>query len=229
MHLDSRGASTKHMLLVILGVVLAVMSPALAQNDPVGTYRSLAEALQYADVATTLILDKTPLESLPTDLVKLQNLRVLILHRNGLKNVPDELVSLKHLKAIYVGGSPALDFRRLIQVLSQLPLLEGIGLDDNNMHAVPDNIGSLKGCKRLGLSSNDLTTVPAQVSSLVSLESLDLYNNRLRELPPEIRELRSLKRIFVKDSGLSNTSVHKLLPDADLIEVTPPEIYLQLK
>jgi Leucine-rich repeat (LRR) protein len=146
-----------------------------------------------------------------------------------LRNVPVELASLRNLGTIYVGGSPALDFRKLIALLSQLPSLEGIGLDDNNMHTVPDNIGCLKACKRLGLSSNDLATLPPEIGSLTSLESLDLYNNRLREVPPDVRQLRSLKKIFIKDSGLSTVSMRKLFPDADIVAATPPEIYLQLK
>jgi Leucine-rich repeat (LRR) protein len=216
-------------LILVAGIVAALCPLAAQQSPPRGVYNSLADALQNPDGVTTLILDKTPLETLPASIGKLHKLRTLILHRNGLKQLPDELGSLKNLKSIYVGGSPALDFKKVIDILAQLPSLEGVGLDDNNMHAVPHNIASLKVCKRLGLSSNRLTVLPSQIVSLTALESLDLYNNNLATLPADIRELKSLKKVFIKGSGLSSTMLRDALPGVEIVESTPPELYLQLK
>ena len=50
--------STKNMVLLILFSVGARAPQAFGQKEPVGTYQSLAEAPQHADIATTLILNK---------------------------------------------------------------------------------------------------------------------------------------------------------------------------
>ncbi|HKD90297.1 MAG TPA: hypothetical protein VKB56_00295, partial [Terriglobales bacterium] len=92
----------------LLATTIASIPFGAQQAPPRGLYRSLPDALENADSATALILDKTPLDTLPASIGKLQNLRTLILHRNGLKQLPPELAALKNLKAIYLGGSPDL-------------------------------------------------------------------------------------------------------------------------
>src|SRR5262245_8878670 len=93
---------------MLFAIIVVMQLPLAAEQTPNGVYYSLAEALQHADVATTLILNKTPLDTLPASIRELQKLRTLILHRNGLKRLPPELSLLKNLRAIYLGGSPAL-------------------------------------------------------------------------------------------------------------------------
>ena len=67
MDLDCRCASTKHIWLVMLGLVLAVTSAGFGTERPAGTYRSLAEALQHADVASTLVWKNSPRYATPAE------------------------------------------------------------------------------------------------------------------------------------------------------------------
>lgn len=214
-------------LLLFLGAIFAT-PPARASD---GQYSSLEEAFKNPLAVTTLILNHTPLSNLPSQIAQLQNLQVLILNRNGLQAIPPEITALKHLRAIYLGGSPRLDFHDVIEKLARLPQLEGIGLDDNAMGTVPGNIGKLKSCHRLGLSSNDLKSLPGQIGQLSSLESLDLYNNQLVTVPAQLAVLTGLRKVFIKNSGLSTaekTRLAAMIRGVQLVEDTPPELYMSL-
>ncbi len=192
----------------------------------VQSYNSIEEALAHRDDALSLILNRTQPGD---DIGRLPKLRNLILNNNDLDRLPRGIEQLRELRAIFLGGSPRLDFRAVIDVLASLPQLEGVGLDNNRMRAVPENIGKLKTCKRLGLSSNELTSLPDSICKLESLESLDIYNNQLTALPACFGAFKKLRRIYILESGLSKDSFAGQFPGVDLSESVPPEVYLQLK
>src|SRR5580765_4046657 len=87
---------------------------------------SLEEAFKDPKRVTVLILDRTPLKTLPKKIGELENLRVLILNRNNLTKIPKEIAKLTNLKSVYLGGSPKLNFTDVIKKLSRLPNLEGL-------------------------------------------------------------------------------------------------------
>src|SRR5437660_2300413 len=177
--------------------------PFAKTSEAEGQFTSLSEALKNPDRARILILDKTPLATLPSEIKTLRNLSVLILHRNGLKDLPVEMSELGSLQSIYLGGSPALDFNLVVDKLASLPKLEGIGLDDNQMRQVPGGIVKLRTCKRLGLSSNGLKELLEALEGMEALETLDLYNNQLRKLAVHFDLVKHLRKAYVKDSGIS--------------------------
>lgn len=207
--------------------VLSVTMTSMFAADS-GVFTSLDEALARPAEARTLILNQTKLETLPDGIEGLKNLETLILHRNELKRLPPQLGNLVTLRAIYLGGSPDLDFVEAVKLLARLPHLEGVGLDDNSLRTVPANIGELKHCKRLGLSSNGLKGLPESLAALSGLETLDLYNNQFAGIPKVLTGMK-IRKIYIKDSGLIGADLRLALPGVEVDESLPPELYLMLK
>jgi len=195
-------------------------------------YTSLQDALADPEHVRVLILNGTRLTGLPAAIATLVHLRVLILNRNAeLTAIPDELAHLTGLTAIYLGGSPRLPFARVLRTLQQLPNLEGLGIDDNHLGAVPDEIVGFSRLKRLGLSADSLTALPAAIGALANLETLDLYDNALAALPAELSRLTRLRTLYIKGNPLPSAEIDRIraaLPSVTVSTETPNEIYLHL-
>jgi Leucine-rich repeat (LRR) protein len=225
---SNRNPLTRRSVIALLGSALLAGHAAAA---PPPLFTSMADALRTPDAVTSLLLARIPMDELPPELSQFPRLQTLLLHRNGFKRVGSALPKLRSLQAIYIGGSPELDFEALIAQLSSLPMLSGVGLDDNRMGRVPSNIRGLAACESLGLSSNDLQRLARQLAELPKLKKVDLYNNRLRSIPRQLLESRSLERIFVRECGLTHAELATLAqqwPRIDLDEALPPELYLKL-
>ena len=135
--------------------------PAPTADKP---YTSLDQALADPEHVHALILSRTRLTVLPPAIGKLVHLRALVMNRNAdLTEIPDELGHLPELAAIYLGGSPRLRFADVFRTPQQLPRLEGLGNDDNQLGAVPDELAGFPRLKRLGLSGDALTALPPSI------------------------------------------------------------------
>jgi len=55
----------------------------------------------------------------------------------------------------------------------------------------------------LGLDGNQLTALPPEIAKLTKLTALSLNGNQLTELPPEIGKLTNLDRLWLGDNRLT--------------------------
>jgi Leucine-rich repeat (LRR) protein len=184
--------------------------PAATADKP---FTSLDQALADPEDVHALILSRTRLTALPPAIGKLVHLRSLVLNRNtDLTEILDELGHLPELIAICLGGSPRLRFAEVLRTLQQLPRLEGLGIDDNQLGAVPDELAGFPRLKRLGLSGDALTALPPSIGALTSLESLDLYDNALTALSAELSQLTRLRVLYVKGNPLPPSELERVGP-----------------
>jgi len=79
------------------------------------TYYSLSEAFEHPNEVQCLILENEhALTSLPTEIEKLKNLRILKIKSSGISEVPPELAQLEYLRNLEISSSKLLkltDFR----------------------------------------------------------------------------------------------------------------------
>ncbi len=87
--------------------------------------------------------------------------------------------------------------------IGRLTELRDLDLRGNSIRALPPEIGNLKKLVRLSVVENDLQQLPAELSQLFRLERLYLDNNELTTLPRELGELRRLERLYVQQNQLS--------------------------
>ncbi|WP_027214836.1 leucine-rich repeat-containing protein kinase family protein [Burkholderia sp. WSM2232] len=143
------------------------------------------------------------LSEFPREILDLADtLEVLDLSGNALMTLPDDFARLRKLRIFFASNNP---FTDLPQVLGQCPQLSMIGfkanrirtvkgnalpprlrwliLTDNEIDALPPEIGNCRHLQKLMLAGNRLRFLPAELAACSRLELLRLAANRLDGLP----------------------------------------------
>ncbi|OJA16312.1 hypothetical protein AZE42_03367 [Rhizopogon vesiculosus] len=108
---------------------------------------------------------------------------------------------------------------------SQLPSLETLLLDHNELHTLPDSLGELSHLKCLSCCDNKLVSLPSTIGLLQRLETLDAHNNSLTELPVSLWNCASLMHINVTSNLLATWHDP---PGDNLIAPAPSGITLEI-
>lgn len=108
-----------------------------------------------------------------------ETLEILNLSGNQLSTLPDDLPRLKQLKVIFASDNP---FTELPAVLGACGQLEMVGFKANRIRHVPAEALPAR-LRWLILTDNELAELPATLGQRPRLQKLMLAGNRLRELP----------------------------------------------
>ncbi|ELK07213.1 E3 ubiquitin-protein ligase LRSAM1 [Pteropus alecto] len=105
--------------------------------------------------------------------------KVLIVHTNHLTSLLPKSCSLLSLITIKV-----------------------LDLHDNQLTALPEDIGQLTALQVLNVEKNQLTYLPHSTGNLTQLQTLNVKDNKLKELPDTIGELRSLRTLDISGNEI---------------------------
>ncbi|KAM6170384.1 E3 ubiquitin-protein ligase LRSAM1 isoform 2-T2 [Rhynchocyon petersi] len=105
--------------------------------------------------------------------------KVLIVHTNHLTSLLPKSCSLLSLATIKV-----------------------LDLHDNQLTALPDDIGLLTLLQVLNVEKNQLTYLPRSIGDLIQLQTLNMKDNKLKELPDTLGELRSLRTLDISENEI---------------------------
>ncbi|XP_012495109.1 PREDICTED: E3 ubiquitin-protein ligase LRSAM1 [Propithecus coquereli] len=105
--------------------------------------------------------------------------KVLIVHSNHLTSLLPKSCSLLSLATIKV-----------------------LDLHDNQLTALPDDIGQLTALQVLNVERNQLTHLPRSIGNLIQLQTLNVKDNKLKELPDTLGELRSLRTLDISENEI---------------------------
>jgi len=146
------------------------------------------EIFDLADSLEILNLSGNALSSLPDDLGRLQHLSVLFCSDNQFTEVPAVLgqcskLSMVGFKANRIQTLPA---------AALTPALRWLILTDNQLEALPEEIGNCAHLQKLMLAGNRLTALPETLANCTRLELVRIAANRLTELPPWLLHLPRL-------------------------------------
>lgn len=108
---------------------------------------------------------------------------------------------------------------------SQLPALQTLKLDHNELRTLPDSLGELSHLIHLSCCDNKLVSLPSTIGLLQRLETLDAHNNSLMELPVSLWNCASLIHINVTSNLLA--SWHDP-PGDNLVAPAPSGITLEI-
>lgn len=122
------------------------------------------------------------LQTVPTEIGKLKNLKILELNTLQLTSIPREIWELTNLSALNLSGNEINSISNEIGSLTKLNTLE---LKGNQLVSLPNEISNLTALYKLDLSDNQLTSIPNGVGD-IELTSLDLTNNQLTTIPQGI-------------------------------------------
>uniref|UniRef100_A0AC11DIR5 Leucine rich repeat and sterile alpha motif containing 1 n=1 Tax=Ovis aries TaxID=9940 RepID=A0AC11DIR5_SHEEP len=86
--------------------------------------------------------------------------------------------------------------------LLSLTTIKVLDLHDNQLTALPDDIGQLTALQVLNVERNQLTCLPRSTGNLIQLQTLNVKDNRLKELPDTLGELRSLRTLDISENEI---------------------------
>ena len=157
------------------------------------------------------------LTTVPSEILTLAgSLEILNLSNNRLTDLPDWLPELKNLRILFCSNNP---FQQVPEILGRCPALEMIGfkacrittlsaaalppglrwliLTDNQLTALPPELGGCRRLQKLMLSGNRLTTLAPELGQCSDLELLRLAANQFETFPDWLWNLPSLAWLAV--------------------------------
>ncbi|KAK2502967.1 hypothetical protein MC885_020312, partial [Smutsia gigantea] len=135
--------------------------------------------------------------------------KVLIVHTNHLTSLLPKSCSLLSLATIKV-----------------------LDLHNNQLTALPEDIGQLTALQVLNVERNQLTYLPHSIGNLTQLQTLSVKDNKLKELPDSLGELRSLRTLDISENEIQRLpqmlaharTLETLSLDASSMVYPPPEV-----
>ena len=155
------------------------------------------------------------ISSLPEDICKLANLKVLALGSathpeiilNNLIKLPKGIGNLAELTDIFVQFNSLIELPSEIGNLRKLKVLK---LGGNNLSCLPKDIGRLKELEILTAWNNQLIELPEEICLLTNLKGLDISGNLLPALPDLIIRLTGLRALYYQNDNLKLNESQKL-------------------
>ena len=167
-----------------------------------------AEIFTLADTLEILDLSGNQLNSLPDDLNRLHQLRIIFCSSNQFTHVPEVLGQFEHLSMIGFKANQIKDFSD-----SAIPAktLRWLILTDNALTKLPNAIGDCQQMQKLMLAGNQLTELPENLANCRQLELLRISANQLESLPEWLFDLPKLSWLAYAGNPFSDHIESKLI------------------
>lgn len=183
------------------------------------------EIFDLADTLEILDLSGNALTSLPDDLPRLHNLRILFCSDNLFTHLPEVLgqcpqLSMVGFKANKIRNVPAAALSKNLRWLI---------LTDNQISELPAELGQCKKIQKLMLSGNQLQSLPESMAACTQLELLRISANRLTELPGWLFELPRLSWLAYAGNPFCEDNETAALTKNPISSVAWGELQLQHK
>lgn len=181
-----------------------------------------AEIFDLADSLEVLNLSGNQLTRLPADLARLRHLRVLFCSDNPFTSVPEVLGDCAHLEMV---GFKANRLRHL--PAAALPAqLRWLILSDNQLDALPAELGERPRLQKLMLAGNHLSALPDSLANSHNLELLRIAANRFTALPSWLTQLPRLAWLAFAGNPISDASETAALARHPLPAIPREQLHL---
>jgi len=183
------------------------------------------------EVLEVLILDSIGLQVLPNSIQRFKNLLHLSLNNNPnldlgntlelvedlpimflnlqynhLDQIPKHIAKLTTLKEINLSHNQ-ITGPESFNSLAALPNLHSIWMTDNQLQALPQEIGKLSALRNLYLEHNQLSSLPASIASLKKVSVMHLGHNAFIQLPLEIMDMPGLMLLHVNNCLITDIPI----------------------
>ncbi|XP_006105134.1 leucine-rich repeat-containing protein 39 [Myotis lucifugus] len=188
------------------------------------TLTRLKEKVTRENGRVILKIEQEEWKTLPSSLLKLNQLQEWQLHRTGLLKIPEFIGRFQNLIVLDLSRNTISEIPRGIGLLTRLQeltlsynkiktvppelsncaSLEKLELAVNrDICELPPELGRLTKLTHLDLSMNSFTAIPAAVLSMPALEWLDLGSNQLEQLPDAIERMQSLHTLWLQRNEIA--------------------------
>ena len=181
------------------------------------------EIFDLAGTLEVLDLSGNALSSLPDDLPRLTNLHTIFCSNNQFTELPEVLGRCTHLTMV---GFKANRIRK-VSGASLPPKLRWLILTDNQVEALPPEIGHCAQLQKLMLAGNRLRTLPVELAACTRLELIRLAANRLAELPVWIASLPRLSWLAYAGNPFNEQLEATAMTDTPVADIPWPTLDLQ--
>lgn len=180
------------------------------------------EIFDLADSLEILNLSGNKLATLPDDLPRLRNLRILFCSHNAFTELPKVVGSCSTLQMV---GFKA---NRIHTLSGEAlpPQLRWLTLTDNCLEALPDEIGRCSQLQKLLLAGNQLQVLPDSLAACRGLELLRISANRLKALPDWLLEMPRLSWLAFGGNPFSDEQEEEVLKQHPLPPVDRAQVKL---
>ncbi|MFM0341749.1 leucine-rich repeat-containing protein kinase family protein [Paraburkholderia fungorum] len=170
------------------------------------------EIFDLADTLEILDLSGNALSTLPDDLPRLSKLRIIFASDNPFTELPEVLGQCLQLSMV---GFKANRIRK-VSGRALPPQLRWLILTDNELEALPAEIGACTQLQKLMLAGNRLKTLPEELAACSRLELLRLAANQLTALPAWLWRLPRLSWLAYAGNPLSEALETAALTDTPI-------------
>ena len=175
-----------------------------APLDVQSKYQQAAQAIRQCKSdrwGVTLDVCGLALETLPSELGELTNLRTLKANGNRLSKMPRELQQLSQLECLELAKN---EFKDLPAFLGQMPHLASVALADNMLTEMPAALAVQPNLRTVDLRRNTIRAIPPAFWEKQTLTQVMLDQNELRALPADLSRLRRLETLSVSDNKIKD-------------------------
>ncbi|RYH16195.1 leucine-rich repeat domain-containing protein [archaeon] len=144
-----------------------------------------SDVLKLNDL-TELWLDNHMLTALPRKICDLHNIEILSVCRNQLTSLPAEICQCVNLRSIYLSGNK---LTTLPNLFGRLTALEELDISHNSYTDFPEVLTSMSHLHYLDIAGNNITTLPMTMRQMKCLYVLNLEGLRLTRTPPVLLKL----------------------------------------
>ena len=181
-------------------------------KNPGDYWGNIMEILPYERLYETLTPEQ--LQELLRDAKRL-HWQALDLHRCGLETLPPELCKLPDLRVLDLGngvwgyedkfnGAKENAFSALPDSFGNLSNLQTLYLNRTQITTLPDSFGNLSNLQMLDLNFTHITSLPDSFGNLSNLKTLSLRRTPITTLPESFGNLSNLQWLWLDDTPLYN-------------------------
>ncbi|CAB3777837.1 hypothetical protein LMG28614_00474 [Paraburkholderia ultramafica] len=181
------------------------------------------EIFELADTLEVLDLSGNALSTLPDDLPRLSKLRILFASDNPFTELPEVLGECSQLSMV---GFKANRIRK-VSGKALAPQLRWLILTDNEIEALPAEIGGCTQLQKLMLAGNRLRALPDELAACSRLELLRLAANQLSGLPDWLLRLPRLSWLAYAGNPFSEALETAALSDTPIAGIRWDELKLE--
>lgn len=120
----------------------------------------------------------------------------------GLTELPESIVQIPKLQTLFLDRN---QLSKLPEVIRHLKNLESLYIRENPLKELPDWLGDCSQLRKLAIGDIGLTELPEWLQRLSNLQSLSIGGNLLKELPDWLGDFQNLKELYL--NGLNLTSL----------------------